>query len=227
MPMHDPLPFTYTVTRKSIKHLYLRIRKEKVCVSANKRIAQADIEAFVRSKSGWIQKQLSHTAKQNRLTDSSATVYLLGEAYPVRMHYNQNGTKECMVIEKEVALFRLKERATHARLRTLRDNYYKDACSAVITPIVDTYARKMQCYPSKLAYRHNKTRWGSCSAKDALSLNTRLMMLPFPLITYIVIHELAHIRHKNHSGAFWQFVALYCPDYKALRRNIRVFESFL
>ena len=227
MPLSDPLPFTYTVIRKSIKHLYLRVREGEVCVSANKRVSQASIEQFLQSKSIWIQKQLTYTDKQNRLTDNSAAVYLLGKAYPIQIHYSQHCANESMVLEKEVAYFTLIERAEHTRLRTLRDDYYKDSCSAVITPIVDSYAKEMQCHPTKLGYRHNKTRWGSCSAKNALSLNTRLMMLPRPMITYIVIHELAHIRHKNHSSAFWQFVALYCPNYKELRRNMRVFESFL
>ena len=227
MPPSDPLPFTYTVIRKSIKHLYLRIREGEVCVSANKRVSQADIEQFVRSKSNWIQKKLTHTDKKNKLTDSNATVYLLGKAYPVQIHYDQYCTKEHMVIENEVAHFTLNDSAEHTQLRTLRDAYYKNACSVVITPIVNAYAEKMQCYPTKLGYRHNKTRWGSCSSRNSLSLNTRLMMLPESMITYIVIHELAHIRHKNHANTFWRFVAQYCPDYKALRRNLRVFESFL
>ena len=227
MPPSDSLPFTYTVTRKSIKHLYLRIKERKVCVSANKRVSQADIEQFLRSKSRWIQKQLTRASKQNKLTDSRATVYLLGEAYPVQIHTEQRYTKEYMVIENETAHFMLNTQAEHRLLQLLRDNYYKDLCNEVITPIVDTYAEKMQCLPSKLSYRHNKTRWGSCSTKNALSLNTRLMMLPHPMITYIVIHELAHIRHKNHATDFWYLVEKYCPDYKELRCSIRAFESFL
>lgn len=227
MPPSDPLPFTYTVTRKSIKHLYLRIREGKVSVSANKQVSQADIEQFVRSKSSWIQKQLTHTSKQNNLTDSTATVYLLGKAYPVQIHTDQYSKKESMEIKNQTAHFILNTQAEHWILQSLRDNYYKDLCNTVITSIVNSYAGKMQCYPTKLSYRHNKTRWGSCSSRNTLSLNTRLMMLPKAMITYVVIHELAHIRHKNHSSAFWEFVAQYCPDYKALRRNLRVFESFL
>ena len=223
----DSLPFTYTVIRKPIKHLYLRIREGKVCISANRRISQADIEQFVQSKSSWIQKQLTRSSKHNKLTDNTATVYLLGKAYPVQIHTDQYSKKESMEIKDETAHFLLNTQAEHWILQSLRDNYYKDLCTMVITPIVNSYAKKMQCYPTKLSYRHNKTRWGSCSSRNTLSLNTRLMMLPEPMITYIVIHELAHIRHKNHASEFWEFVAQYCPDYKALRRNMRAFESFL
>ena len=228
MPINTPLPFAYRIIRKPrIKHLYLRIKEKEVLVSANRRISQEYIEHFVRSKSSWIQKQLSSTGKKSSLTDRDATVYLLGKAYPVTLHYDPLYKKSVMKIEEETACFYHAKTANHTLLVSLRDSYYKSCCLSVITPIVERYAEKMQCQPSKLSYRHNKTRWGSCSAKNALSLNTRLMMLPHPMITYIVIHELAHIRHKNHSSAFWQFVALYCPDYKELRRNMRVFESFL
>jgi len=228
MPLRTPLPFAYRVIRKPhIKHLYLRIKEEEVLVSANRRISQEHIEHFVRSKSNWIQKQLSSTGKKSSLTDRDATVYLLGKAYPVALHCDPLTQKSVMKIEKEKACFYHAETADHTLLLSLRDSYYKSCCLSVITPIVETYTEKMQCQPSKLSYRHNTTRWGSCSAKNALSFNTRLMMLPTPMITYIVIHELAHIVHKNHAAGFWHLVAKYCPDYKELRRSIRAFEPFL
>ena len=228
MPLSTSLPFTYRVIRKPrIKHLYLRIKEKEVLVSANRRISQEHIEHFVRSKSSWIQEHLSSTRQKSSLTDSDATVYLLGKAYPVALHYDPLTQKSIMKIEEESACFSLAKTADHTLLVSLRDSYYKSCCLDVITPIVETYAEKMQCQPSKLSYRHNKTRWGSCSAKNALSLNTRLMMLPLSMVTYIVIHELAHIIHKNHAAGFWHLVEEYCPDYKELRRSIRAFESFL
>jgi len=228
MSLAIPLPFSYKIIRKPrIKHLYLRIKEKEVLVSANRGVSKEYIEVFVRSKSAWIQKQLSRTNTKSSLTDENAVVYLLGKAYPVTLYCHPMQKESMMKIEKGAACFYSAKRVDHALLVSLRDGYYKSCCPTVITPLVEAYAVKMQCLPTKLSYRHNKTRWGSCSAKNALSLNTRLMMLPLPLITYVVIHELAHIRHKNHSSAFWEFVGLYCPDYKELRRNMRVFESFL
>jgi hypothetical protein len=70
-----------------------------------------------------------------------------------------------------------------------------------------------------------RTQWGSCSARGVISLNWQLVKLPLPLIDYVVIHELAHLKEMNHSAAFWRVVASACPDHKELRaalRDIRV-----
>jgi len=229
MPTVDPSPITYRVLRKpGLKHLYLRIRKGEVLVSANTRVSTAYIADFVRSKRHWIEAQLSKSVTAHDLTQANALVYLLGKPYPVVLREGSHSTeRESMVIDKEVALFSLHGKATHGALVTLRDRFYKQYCPETITPLLEEYAVRMGLRPSKLSYRHNRSRWGSCSSKNALSLNTRLMMLPQEILRYIIVHELAHIAHKNHGGDFWKLVEGYCPDYKELRRSIRKFEAYM
>jgi len=142
------------------------------------------------------------------------------------MKFTHKQKESRMKIEKGYAVFCLQKATSHEILTGLRDAYYRELCSSMIDPIIAHCANKMELHPSKISYRHNKTRWGSCSAKNALSLSTRLMMLPKPAITYVVIHELAHIKHKNHSQDFWQFVEMHCPNYKTLRRSMRSYEIF-
>ena len=72
--------------------------------------------------------------------------------------------------------------------------------------------------------KDQKTRWGSCSAKGNVNFNYQLAFLPDELLDYVVIHELAHRRHMNHSRAFWAEVEKYCPDYLERREQLKEYS---
>jgi len=82
-------------------------------------------------------------------------------------------------------------------------------------------AQKLGVRYKKVQVRDVRSRWGSCSSKGTISLNWRLIMAPIDVIDYVLIHELAHIVHPNHSKYFWRYVATFCPDYKLHRSWLR------
>jgi predicted metal-dependent hydrolase len=71
-----------------------------------------------------------------------------------------------------------------------------------------------------ISFRGQKTRWGSCSCQQNISLNYKLLFLPAPLVNYVFVHELAHTIHMNHSAQFWQLVGDKEPDYQRLDREL-------
>ncbi|MCJ8327793.1 MAG: M48 family metallopeptidase [Campylobacterales bacterium] len=99
--------------------------------------------------------------------------------------------------------------------------FYKNEAEKLLPILVDKQSFLMDLYPSSLKFRNNKSRWGSCSFKNAISLNINLMKFPIDVIEYVVIHELAHIKHKNHSSNFWNFVEIHCKNYKTLDNNLK------
>lgn len=86
------------------------------------------------------------------------------------------------------------------------------------------YCEAMGVTVGYVTVKNQKTRWGSCSAKGNVNFNYQLAFLPDELMDYVVIHELAHRRHMNHSRAFWAEVEKYCPDYLERREQLKEYS---
>ncbi|MFW0693019.1 M48 family metallopeptidase [Aliarcobacter butzleri] len=104
------------------------------------------------------------------------------------------------------------------------DKFYKNEIEKILPNIVETFSKKMDLYPTSISYRKNKRTWGSCNFKNGLNFNILLMKFPLEIMQYVVIHELSHIKHKNHSKKFWNLVEKYCPNYKQIEKE---FKNFL
>lgn len=101
----------------------------------------------------------------------------------------------------------------------------KRKARALVTHRVEYYADLMGISYGRIAMRNQKTRWGSCSVDGNLNFNCRLLFLPLDLVDYVVVHELAHRRHMDHSPDFWREVARYLPDYKERRERLKGYRT--
>lgn len=97
----------------------------------------------------------------------------------------------------------------------------KQKAGEYLPKAVEYYGNLMGLKPSSLKITSARGRFGSCSGKNGLCFSYRLMMYPKEAIDYVVVHELAHIKHHDHSPRFWGLVAEYMPDYKARRQLLR------
>lgn len=100
-------------------------------------------------------------------------------------------------------------------------HFLKKQARDILQDRLQFLSQKMALYPSSVSFRSQRTRWGSCSAHGHISLNWRLVLAPLNVLDYVVIHELAHLRHPNHSAPFWNLVATYCPDYENCKKWLR------
>ncbi len=89
---------------------------------------------------------------------------------------------------------------------------------------LEYYAKLYGYSYDKCRLTHANTRWGSCSSKRTISLNIGLMKLPEPLRDYVILHELAHLNHMDHSKAFWAEVGEHDPRYKIHDKKLKVFS---
>ncbi|RBQ29217.1 M48 family metallopeptidase [Aliarcobacter vitoriensis] len=136
---------------------------------------------------------------------------------------NIQKVKEKALNEDEFLLFGRKENISEFNIKNL-DNFYKNEIKKYIPDLVEKYSNLMKLYPTKISYRKNKRTWGSCNYKNELNFNILLMKYPLFIAEYIVVHELAHIKHKNHSKDFWNLVEKYSPNYKEIEK---IFKSLL
>ena len=112
-------------------------------------------------------------------------------------------------------------------LRALIERWYRREASIWLAGRVEHYSPQLGVRPSRVTIRGQRSRWGSCSGKGTVSLNWRLMMVPAALADYVVVHELCHLRHMNHSPRFWEMVAGVVPDYRQRRHSLNALQGRL
>ena len=112
---------------------------------------------------------------------------------------------------------------TVAELRRLQalENRYRNVAREVFTNRVAYYHRFTGGHYTSITIRDQKTRWGSCSSSGTLSFNYRLIFAPPAILDYVVVHELCHLTHMNHSRDFWNMVESVLPDYKERRQWLK------
>ena len=112
---------------------------------------------------------------------------------------------------------RLQERD---RLRRLLVNWLVERAKLRFEAPLQALAAHMAVRPGRLQVRCQRSRWGSCSRRATISLNTCLLFQRPQVLRYLMVHELSHLRHMNHSARFWAEVARHEPDWKALDREL-------
>lgn len=114
-------------------------------------------------------------------------------------------------------------------------NFIKQAALKALRVQAKSYlSRRLQALADTHGFRYSKlrfntagTRWGSCSSRQAINLNIWLMQLPFELIDYVLVHELCHTHHMNHSADFWGLVESILPQYRDLRSTLKQQQPYL
>lgn len=102
---------------------------------------------------------------------------------------------------------------------------YREVAKPILETRTKIYADKTDIAYNRVTVRNQKTRWGSCSSLGNINLNYKLILLPQSIADYIIVHELCHRVHMNHSQRFWSLVEQFVPDYKMQIKELRKIES--
>jgi len=129
------------------------------------------------------------------------------------------------LVENYIVVYRSANESQGDSTRALIAKFYDRQARLHLPERVEHFVRAMQVKPSGLSFRCQKTRWGSCSNQGHISLNWKIVFAPEKVIDYLVVHELSHLVHANHSADFWSMVKKHDPDYLSHRRWLRDHQS--
>ena len=188
----------------------------RVTVRAPMRCATERIFSFLAEKEGWIRKkQAAFAAASVALPTENLQGYalpILGKTYTVCLY-----EKSVITMDREENRLYVPEKNAKKRLIA----WLKENAKRIFTQQTERIASRMQLAYKSVHISTAKSKWGSCSYDNALRYTFRLLYAPVEVVEYVIIHELAHIKHKNHSPLFWAEVAKYAPDYKARRKWLK------
>ncbi len=208
------------VVRSRRKTLALIIHPNgRVVVRAPLRTSQKIIDAFVFSKRDWIDKtRLKQLEKGKRYPVREFTqeelFWYLGKQYPLRLVGKQRPA-----LQFKFGFFLDQASVSQAKKRF--EDWYRDQARLYFTERVNYFASLHQFEFKKIKITSARTRWGSCSGRGTISFTWRLIMAPPEIIDYVVIHELVHTVHHNHSRDFWDAVGKLMPDYVVRRKWLK------
>lgn len=198
----------YTIKR-SIKRRKLTITVERdrsVVVHAPEGISDEKIHQIVESKRQWIYDKIGHPQKFQELPHAPGkelvngeSAFYLGRQY--RIELVQNSLEEVHFAQAFLIPAKIGEKKTEA----LRGWYINRAKEKII-PRVKRYARQLGVDVAEIKIVDNRFRWGSCTLKDNININWRLIKAPMFVIDYVVVHELAHLIEGNHTPRFWNLI---------------------
>jgi len=194
-----------------LKHLYIRIGLEGEVIVRTAMISKAKLFELLLKKEIWIRNHLVHLKSRPSLL-LGKEIFFFGQIEPIDDEKFDDLRQMLLALRKK----------SDENIRQCYYRFYKAQAYVYLNERVMYFSKLMQVEPSKIKLRRMKRRWGSCSSQSEITFNILLMQLSKELVDYVVVHELAHLRHMNHSTSFHRFVAKVLKDEKQLRHALKV-----
>ncbi|MGB8953083.1 MAG: SprT family zinc-dependent metalloprotease [Candidatus Aminicenantales bacterium] len=203
----------------------------QVVVLAPFSLDKEKIREIVRKKAKWIIEKQKHLKKLELLSPkkeftSGEQVLFLGRRYRLKILNSAErqpgklefiGRRVIITVDSHLA----PENRKDVIKNTLMEWYFTEA-GRIITERINRYSHIIEISPKKIKIRNQQKRWGSCSQSGVLRFNWRIIMAPISIIDYVAVHELCHLKIKNHSQKFWKLVSLAIPNYRKRREWLKL-----
>lgn len=204
----DDIEYNVIITKKNNKNLYIRVKEGNICVTCNYLTTKSKIKNILDLNQKSLRKMIDSVKNKE---EKEKGFFYLGKCYDIIF---KDDIKDVMVCDSVIYSKNLKA----------LNKWYKDE---VIRIFDERYVYIFNKFKENitspiLKIRNMKTRWGVYNRKNhTITLNSKLIEFDVSKIDYVIIHELCHIIHFNHSKEFWKLVFKYCPNYKQIRKEMK------
>lgn len=213
------------VVKKNIKNLHLSVLPPdgKVRVSAPEALSDDAIAMFVRTKIGWIRKQQEKFELQPRQSErqyvSGETLYVWGRQYFLRVEYSYKGNS--LVLSGDNAILTVRKESTVKQRETFVNEWYRTLLKAEVEKYLPKWEKITGLQCSSWQSKYMTTKWGTCNTSTGkIWLNLQLAKKPIECMEYVILHELIHLKVRNHGPEFVAEMNRYMQNWREIRNQL-------
>lgn len=216
----------FAVVFRKRRTLSIRVEtKDGITVFAPMGLNEEQILSMVKTKSKWMLRKLhqfqesSFSRTEKQFVDGEVFLY---EGNEYRLHVFLEEARRLPYVKQEEKQFLVYSPTTNQEvIKQALIAWYREKAMDRIQERVAYYRTYFDMKPNRVVVKNQKKRWGSCNSKKDLFFNWKIIMAPAPLLDYLVVHELCHMIHLNHSKEYWQLVGSILPNYKMIKTSLR------
>lgn len=209
----------------------IRVAPEGVRVMVPQGVSQAWIDAWVKSKAHWIQTRQQQMSEQTEAfqvgLSQGGRLPFMGQELSVHWVTGSAARVTRVGDSLQLQLSSRSQKGVPQQVHALVTGWLKAQAQTELQQRLEHWQQVMGLRSTALKIKGFRRRWGSCDSRGTIALNWRLMMVPVALADYVIVHELAHLCHFNHSPDFWRLVASYLPQYKVLKADLHQRHALL
>jgi len=204
------------------KTVSFRIKNQEVIISVPKFLSDNEINNLVEIKIKWIKNKLALEKLNNvsikRKYENGDIFLYLGSEYSLKI---KKSYRDNIYIKDKNLIVEAKNVSATNNIKNNIKNWYISESKKYLTKTNSYYEILIGVKSNKLLFGQYKSKWGSCNSKKTISYDWRIIMAPFEVIHYLIIHELCHIKFPNHSIYFWKYVEKYMINYKIQKKWLK------
>ena len=213
------------IIKKDIKNMHLSVLPPdgKVRVSAPNNLSDESIILFVKTKLGWIKKQQEKFELQPRQSEreyvSGETLYVWGHQYFLQVEYNQK--KNSLVLVGNKAILSVRKESTVKQREKFVNEWYRSLLKTEVEKYLPKWEALTGLYCDGWQSKYMTTKWGTCNTSTRkIWLNLQLAKKPIECLEYVILHELAHLKVKNHGPDFVAILDLHMPYWRECKKML-------